>query len=60
MVWFVLLHLVMFFVDLVTVTRRTDRDKEVEILLLRHQLRLLQRQRPQPLRWQAQGARAAD
>ncbi len=31
MVWFVLLHLVMFLVDLVTVTRRTDRDKDVEI-----------------------------
>ncbi len=28
MVWFVLLHLVMFLVDLVTVTRRTDRDKD--------------------------------
>ena len=50
MVWFVLLHLVMFLVDLVTVTRRTDRVKEVEILLLRHQLRLLQRERPRPPR----------
>ncbi len=50
MVWFVLLHLVMFLVDLVTVTRRTDRDKDVEILLLRHQLPLLQRERPQPPR----------
>ncbi len=29
MVWFVLLHLVMFLVDLVTVTRRTDRVKDV-------------------------------
>ncbi len=46
MVWFVLLHLVLFLVDLVTVTRRTDRDKDVEFLLLRHQLRLLQRERP--------------
>ncbi len=48
MVWFLLLHLVMFLVDLVTVTRRTDRDKDLEILLLRHQLRLLQRERPRP------------
>ena len=48
MVWFFLLHLVMFLVDLVTVTRRIDRDKDVEILLLRHQLRLLQRERPRP------------
>ncbi len=50
MVWFVLLHLVGFVVDLLTATRRTDRDKDLEILLLRHQLQVLQRQRPQPLR----------
>ena len=45
MVWFVLLHLLRFVVDLLTTTRRTDRDKDVEILLLRHQLRLLRRER---------------
>ncbi len=50
MVWFVLLHLVRFHVELVAVTRRTDRDKVAEILLLRHQLRLLERERPQPPR----------
>ena len=50
MVWLVLLHLVGFVVDLLTATRRTDRDKDLEILLLRHQLQVLQRQRPQPLR----------
>jgi hypothetical protein len=50
MVWFVLRHLAMFLVDLVAVTRRTDHDKELEILLLRHQLRLLQRERPRPPR----------
>ncbi len=50
MVWFILLHLVGFVVDLLTATRRTDRDKDLEILLLRHQLQVLQRQRPQPLR----------
>ena len=41
MVWFALLHLLGFVVDLLTATRRTDRDKDVEILLVRHQLRLL-------------------
>ncbi len=46
MVWFVFVHLLGFVVDLVTVTRRTDRDKDVEILLLRHQLHLVQRERP--------------
>lgn len=50
MVWFVLLHLGAFLVDLLTATRRTDRDKDFEILLLRHQLRLLQRERPRPPR----------
>ncbi len=55
MVWFVLLHLVLFLVGLVTVTRRTDRDKDMEILLLRHQLRLWQRERsrsPRLSRWE--------
>src|SRR3712207_2689591 len=50
MVWFVLLHLLAFVVELLTATHRADQDKDVEILLLRHQLLLVQRERPQPLR----------
>jgi putative transposase len=52
--WFVLAHLVAFLVDLVTPARRPDRDKDLQILLLQHQLRLAQRQRPQPrlTRWE--------
>jgi hypothetical protein len=50
MVWFILLHLVGFVVDLLTATRRTDRDKDRKILLVRHQLQMLQRERPQSLR----------
>ena len=50
MIWFVLLHLLGFVVDLLTAVRRTDRDKDLEILLLHHQLRLLQRERPRPPR----------
>ena len=46
MVWFLLLHLGMFLVDLVAVTHRTNRDKDVEILLPRHQPRLVQQERP--------------
>src|SRR5436190_7709368 len=36
--------------ELVVLRRRSEREKEIEILLLRHQLRLLERQvaRPQP------------
>jgi putative transposase len=50
MVWSILLHLLGFIVDLLTATHRADQDKDVEILLLRHQLRLVQRERRQPLR----------
>jgi len=48
--WFVLGHFVAFLVDLVLGTRRGDRDKDLQILVLRHQLRLAQRQRPRPPR----------
>ncbi len=50
MVWFVLIHLVGFLVDLLSATRRTEHDKDLQILVLQHQLRLLQRERPQPHR----------
>ena len=50
MIWFVLLHLLEFVVDLLTARRRADRDKDLHILLLQQQVRLLQRQRPQPPR----------
>jgi len=46
--WFVLGHFVAFLVDLVLGTRPGDRDKDLQILVLRHQLRLAQRQRPRP------------
>src|SRR5215211_2962460 len=54
MFWFVLAHLATFLVDLLTGTRHADRDKDLQIALLQHQLRLLQRQRPQPrlTRWE--------
>ena len=42
MFWFVLAHLVTFLVDLLTGTRHADRDKDLQILLLQHQVRLLQ------------------
>ncbi len=50
MVWSILLHLLGFIVDLLTATHRADQDKDVEILLLRHQLRILQRKQPHPPR----------
>ncbi len=48
--WFVLTHFVAFFVDLVVGTRPRNHDKDLQILVLRHQARLLQRQRPRPPR----------
>jgi hypothetical protein len=54
-VWLVLAHGVSFVVDFVVVARqRNDRDKNLEILLLRHQVRLLQRRQPRPRlsRWE--------
>ena len=50
MVWFALLHLLGFVVDLLTARRRADRDKDLHILLLQQQVRLPQRQRPRPPR----------
>ena len=48
--WFVILHLLGFVVDLVMGRRRAVRAKDLEIALLRHQLRLLQRRSPRPPR----------
>jgi len=39
--WFVLGHFVAFLVDLVLGTRRGNREKDLQILVLRHQVRLL-------------------
>src|SRR5919202_3494096 len=50
MTWFVLVHLVGFLVDVLTVARRSADEKDMQIRLLQHQLRLLQRQQPQPPR----------
>jgi putative transposase len=50
MLWTVLTHLVGFVVDLVAGARRTEDAKDLEIALLRHQLRLLLRQSPRSSR----------
>src|SRR6188508_1116195 len=48
--WSILLHLAGFVVDLVVGARRTADAKDLEIALLRHQLRLLLRRSPHPPR----------
>ena len=50
MFWFMLTHFVAFLVDLVVGTLPGTRDKDLQIFVLRHQVRLLQRQRPRPPR----------
>src|SRR5215217_154019 len=46
MVWFVLAQVFAILVDLITMGRRSADEKDLEIVLLRHQLRLLQRRQP--------------
>ena len=49
MVWLVLAHVVSFVVDLALIARRCDdRDKDLEVLLVRNQLRLLERRQRRP------------
>src|SRR3954452_3622670 len=48
--WFLVGHFVAFLVDLALGPRPGDRDKDRQILVLRHQLHLAQRQRPRPPR----------
>src|SRR4051812_12216796 len=50
MFWAVLTHLVGFLADLVLGVRRTEDAKDLEIALLRHQLRLLLRRSARPPR----------
>ncbi len=43
MVFFVIAHLCTFFLDLIATILASDRHKDLELLLLRQQLRILQR-----------------
>ena len=46
----VLAQVVSFLLDLLALPWRSSREKELEILLLRHQLAILQRSQPRPAR----------
>ncbi|HET8630116.1 MAG TPA: integrase core domain-containing protein [Thermomicrobiales bacterium] len=50
MLWAVLVHLAGFIVDLAVGARCAEREKDLEIALLRHQVRLLQRRASRPPR----------
>jgi hypothetical protein len=51
MVWSVLCHLFSCLVDLFTLRPLTDAQKDIQILLLRQQLHVLQRKARQPKRF---------
>jgi putative transposase len=51
MVWFAFCHLFSCLLDLFTVRRLTDAQKDIQILLLRQQVRVLQRKARQPKRF---------
>ncbi len=48
MIFYLLAHVWSVLLDLITLAGRSDRDKDFEILLLRQQLRTLQRKQPYP------------
>ena len=50
MILFLVAHVCSALLDLIWVARRTEQAKDIEILLLRQQLRILQRKEPRPLR----------
>jgi hypothetical protein len=50
MVWFIIGHLFTTLLDWVSIGRFSVQEKDLEILLLRQQLTILQRKLPQPVR----------
>ena len=59
MLWAILTHLTGFVVDLIVGTRRAGQAKDLEIALLRHQVRLLQRRASGPPLWWPKSISAA-
>ena len=50
MIFLLLAHAISLLLDLIMVVGRSDHDKDVEIMLLRQQLRMLQRKQTRPPR----------
>lgn len=54
MVYWIVLHFLQFFFDVMTVSHLSEREKDVQILLLRQQLRIVERKQqhaPRLARW---------
>ena len=54
MLWSAIAQLATLLLDLLTVRRQSEGAKDLEIVVLRHQLRMLERRRPRPrlARWE--------
>ncbi len=50
MIWFVIMQILSTAIECVWLGRKTDREKDLEILLLRRQLEIVDRARDKPLR----------
>ncbi len=50
MIYFLIARIFAFLLDLIAIAWRSDHEKDLEILLLRQQLRILQRKHPHPPR----------
>ncbi len=48
MIWFVVAQVFRLVLDILALWRQSDREKDIEILLLRQQLRILERKQAQP------------
>ncbi len=50
MIWFVIGHIFPSLVELIRISRMSESDKDLEILILRHQLDVLARKQSKPVR----------
>ena len=50
MIWFILRHLFSSLLSILSLSRLSDPEKDLEIMVLRHQLAILQRKLKHPLK----------
>ena len=50
MIWFIITHIISTLLEWIRIGRLSDQEKDLEILILRHQLDILERKHKKPLR----------
>lgn len=50
MIWFIIMQVFSALLEWLSLARKTDQEKDLEILLLRRQLAILERKQDKPLR----------